>query len=69
MWSKQIFLTQNNTHIKNFEIGQNTYGGYVIIATVLDRPIQNRGCLEKDRKINHAKSKPHRDMAVSIFDW
>ena len=36
---------------------------------VLDRPIQNRGCLEKDRKIYHAKSKPCGDMAASIFDW
>ena len=36
---------------------------------VLARPIQNRECLEKDRKINHAKSKPHGDMAESIFDW
>ena len=26
-------------------------------------------CLEKDRKINHAKSKPCGDMAASIFDW
>ena len=34
-----------------------------------DRPIQNRGCLEKDRKISDAKSKPHGDMAASIFDW
>ena len=36
---------------------------------MVNRPIQNRGCLEKDRKINHAKSKPHGDMAASIFDW
>ena len=36
---------------------------------VLNRPIQNRGCLEKDRKINHAKSKPGGDMVVAIFDW
>ena len=26
-------LNQNNTHVKNFEIGQNTYGGYVIITS------------------------------------
>ena len=35
---------------------------------VLNRPIKNRGCLKKDRKINHAKSKPCGDMVVSIFD-
>ena len=34
-----------------------------------DTPIQNRGFPEIDRKINHAKSKPHGDMAASIFDW
>ena len=36
---------------------------------VPDRPIQNRGCLEKDRKIYYAKSKPCGDMVASIFDW
>ena len=34
-----------------------------------DRSIQNRACLEKDRKIYHAKSRPHGDMAASIFVW
>ena len=61
-------LNQNNTHIENCEIGQNMYGGYVVMQQVLNRPIQNRECLKKDRKINHAKSIPHGDMAVSIFD-
>ena len=34
-----------------------------------DTPIQNRGCLEKDRKIYHTKSRPRGDMAASIFVW
>ena len=60
------YLNQNNTYVKNFEIGQNRYGGIYLIQ---ERPIWNRVYLEKDRERYLAKSKPHGDMAASIFDW
>ena len=58
-------LNQNNTHIKNFELVKTCMEGYIYYKT---DQFGTEVCLEKDRKMYHAKSKPHGDMVASIFD-
>ena len=56
------------TQCKSFDKWSRFGGGHVINAINVNQ-FGTEVCLEKDREIYHAKSKPCGDMAASIFDW